>query len=565
MKIYVKGTSNVVDLTQKDYVGGGGEGDIYIKGATAYKIYTNPKNMIPVGKINELSAISDPIIIRPENVLQDAKGKSVGYTMRFIKGGWTLCQIFPRAFRERNKIDEKMILDLVRKFQDGVKNVHTAHILLVDLNEMNFLVSKKFSDIYFIDTDSYQTAHYPATALMPSVRDWKTPIGKFTENSDWYSFGIVTFQMFTGIHPYKGKHPRIHGLDERMQAGISVFNKDVSIPAAAYPLSVLPKEYKNWYKAVFEDGVRCPPPDTFGAVVVAVPVIKTISGSALLNIEEICDYKDQVLRICGDSKNLIVVTRSGVWLNTRKLMDVSQKVTGVAFSTNSNTPVMVTGGDNDSVELTNLITRDKIPFGMESSKVESYDGRAYFKLLNHIYEIVLTTAGKQVIATAKESAQVLEHATEMYPGAAFQKLLGATYVSLLPASGTTLQVQVKELDEYRIMDARYGHGVLMVVGAKAGKYDRIVFRFADDQTYDVRTIKDITPAGLNFISLDSGVCVYINEDEDIEMFSSRKGSASVKVVKDSAIKGDMLIGECRDCVMVGYKNKVYKVSMKGKP
>ena len=47
--------------------------------------------------------------------------------------------------------------------------------------------------------DSYQTAHYPATAIMPSVRDWKVPLHDFSELSDWFSFAIVSFQVFLGF------------------------------------------------------------------------------------------------------------------------------------------------------------------------------------------------------------------------------------------------------------------------------------------------------------------------------------------------------------------------------
>jgi len=562
MKVYIKGTNQTVDLTQKNYAGGGGEGDVYVIGSVAYKVYNKSAKMIPVGKIHELSVITDPIVIKPDHILLDGRSKPIGYTMRFVKDALALCQLFPRSFRDRNKITGPMIVDLVHKFQDGVKHVHDAQILIVDLNEMNFLANKKFNDLYFIDTDSYQTKSYPATAIMPSIRDWKTPLGKFNENSDWFSFGIVSFQMFVGIHPFKGKHPDVHGFEDRMKANISIYNKDVSVPAAAYPLSVIPKEYNNWYKSVFEKGERCPPPDKFGVVLVAAPVIKTLVGSKLISIEELGDYQDDVLRVCGNSKNLTVVTASGVWFNTRKVMDVTKKVTGIGFSTNSNVPVLFTGGERGDIsELTNLNTRDKLPFGVQSFGVESYDGRTYMKLLDHIYEVVLLSAGKQVIASATEAAQVLEHATTLYPGVAIQKLLGATYTSLFIASGMSRQIQIKELDGYRILDAKFDNGVLMVIGEKKGKYDRLVFRIDQDGTYDVRVIADIATTGLNFVALDSGVCVSINEEGHLELFSNKKGSSSIKVIKDNAISGDMLIGECRDCVVVAYKHKVYKLSM----
>jgi hypothetical protein len=126
MKVYIKGTNQTVDLTQKNYAGGGGEGDVYVIGSVAYKVYNKSAKMIPVGKIHELSVITDPIVIKPDHILLDGRSKPIGYTMRFVKDALALCQLFPRSFRDRNKITGPMIVDLVHKFQDGVKHVHDA-------------------------------------------------------------------------------------------------------------------------------------------------------------------------------------------------------------------------------------------------------------------------------------------------------------------------------------------------------------------------------------------------------------------------------------------------------
>jgi len=563
MRVYVNGSSKAIDLTQKDYVGGGGEGNIYVQGSVAYKIYTDPAKMIPLGKIDELSEITDPIVIRPEKIIVDSRNAPVGYTMRFIKHTYTLCQLFPRSFRERNKIDKDIIFDLVQQFQQGVKNVHHAKVLIVDLNEMNFLVGKKTDHIYFIDTDSYQTKHYPATAIMPSIRDWKTKLGKFNENSDWFSFGIVSFQMFTGIHPYKGKHPKVHGLEDRMQAGISVFNKEVSVPSAVYPFSVIPKDYLHWYTAMFEKGERLPPPDkpTPFIIAVAVPVfVPTAIHSSNFNIEEIRDYQSDVIGITGNSKNLVVTTTAGVWWNNHKALDASKAVCGIGFSKGS-TPVAITKKDNGNIGLIDLQTSRNIPFDMNYSQISSCDDRAYFKLIDHIYEVVFTGSGNSIVASSRDTASILEHAADLYPGVVIQKLLGASYVSLLSSTGTN-QIRIKELDKYKIVDAKFDRGVLMVVGVLHGKYDRLIFRFDSDNSYDLRLVADIVNTGLNFVSLDSGICVSLNEDDELELLSTRKGSSSIKAIKDNFVNGKTVIGDCHDGVFVANGSKVYRVKMK---
>ena len=212
--------------------------------------------MIAPGKIQELGALSEPDIIRPQNILFDDSGTPVGYTMRALPDAIALCQTFTKAYRERNHMTPDHMLKLVQKLQAGVKHVHAHGVLIVDLNEMNFLVDTTYESIYFIDVDSYQTAHYPATAIMESIRDRHH--STFSQGTDWFSFGIVSFQMLVGIHPYKGKHTTLQTLDERMLANVSVLNKEVRVPGVCQPFSVIPQVYRDWYTAVFERGERVP-------------------------------------------------------------------------------------------------------------------------------------------------------------------------------------------------------------------------------------------------------------------------------------------------------------------
>jgi hypothetical protein len=138
--------------------------------------------------------------------------------------------------------------------------------------------------------------------------------------------------------------------------------------------------------------------------------------------------------------------------------------------------------------------------------------------------------------------------------------------SLLSAPGVARQILVKELSNYKVLDAKYDGGVLMVIGApkgKGAKYDRLVFRFdPDSDTYDMRVVPDVSMDSLNFVTLDSGVCVCLNEEEKLELFSSRKGSNGIKYVEDPALSSDMILGKQGGTVLFARGNKVYKMRMK---
>lgn len=579
MKVFVQGSNTAVDLTQRNFVAQGGQAQIFAKGGTTYKVYHDPANALPIGKIHALSVLTDPRIIRPQQVLVNDKGVPVGYTTTFVKDAYALCQLFPKSFREREGVTHDITQALVRKLQEGVTHVHSKGVLIVDLNEMNFLVDHGFGEVYFIDTDSYQVPGYPCPVLMESVRDWSVTGHQWSPLSDWFSFAVVSFQMFTGVHPYKGQYKgsevgfrtKLPGdadddafavTRRRMKSHVSVFHHEVGVPAAVYPFDVIPAAYRAWYKAVFADGKRCAPPDSFGATVLVMPTVKATLGTGALDIMEIGTYDGTINRIFSDGTHLVVVSDKGVWLDQSRV-PVPHAVHGCAFSPKASRAVLADGSTQPVPTLTNLTDRTPVPFSLAASEVSSHDKRLYMRAGEQVHEVVLTDVGTQVIASTRPVVNILPHATRLFPGVVVQNLLGSVFVSLLSGPGIARQVRIKELDGYKVLDARFDSGVLMVVGgSKKGTYDRLVFRFDDADTYDLRIVKDITVTGLNFVVLDSGVCVSLTEEDKLEVFPAKRGSSSMKVVEDKVLGADMILAKHAGSVLFARGNKVYRMKLK---
>src|SRR5687768_16576700 len=82
-RYFVQGEGHV-QLGRTDFKAQGGEGAVYVKGPTAYKIYTDPSRCIAQAKIDELSSLVQPIIIRPVRLILDGKNIPVGYSMRAV-------------------------------------------------------------------------------------------------------------------------------------------------------------------------------------------------------------------------------------------------------------------------------------------------------------------------------------------------------------------------------------------------------------------------------------------------------------------------------------------------
>ena len=108
MKVIVQGEGELT-LTKTHFLASGGEGDIYKKGNLIYKIYKG--SPIPEGKIQELSALSDPRIIKPERLVFDQKNTLIGHTMRFAQGD-PLCVTFPRAFKVNSGLSDGDLVEI---------------------------------------------------------------------------------------------------------------------------------------------------------------------------------------------------------------------------------------------------------------------------------------------------------------------------------------------------------------------------------------------------------------------------------------------------------------------
>jgi len=286
-EFFIQGTGRKVCIDDGDFKAqkSGGQATVYLQGSTAYKIYSDPAGMVPPAKIRQLGMLADPRIVRPKEILLNQSSEPVGYSMDAVTESYVLCQLFPRAFRDRQGITPARVNDLVKQLAELTRHFHDRGFLVVDLNEMNYLLSKSLDTIYQIDVDSIQTPVFPASALMESVRDRHAQPNEFNTGTDWFAFAVVSFQMFVGIHPYKGIHPAIKSLDDRMTQNVSVLNPEVGVPAAVLPFAVIPDTYRQWYQAVLEEGCRIPPPEDWTLRSIRIPATQPVIAGQAFRID----------------------------------------------------------------------------------------------------------------------------------------------------------------------------------------------------------------------------------------------------------------------------------------
>ena len=552
-----------IKLSQSDFKAQGGEGSIYVKKSTAYKIYSDPSRTIQPAKIIELSVLTQPNIIRPLEIVLNAKNEPVGYSMRHVDKAYALCQLFPKAFRQRTNLTPEHTLRLVRRLQEGVDHIHNNGILIVDLNELNFLVASDFGEIYFIDVDSYQTPSFSATSLMDSVRDRHSRV--FSTNSDWFSFAVVSFQLFVGVHPFKGSYPPLqhlsgtqNKLEARMRSNISVLRKEVSVPMSCLSFSLIPPVYLDWYRATFEDGKRLPPPNELRPVVTILPQVRNslIKGSSFL-ITEARECDSPIILHDG----LVTITQQSIYFEGRSFPKPAADVKVVVTPRQRHLIAVYT--DASEVKFWDLTTDREIESTFKGEQVAIAEGNLFIKQAESIFQIDFIELRGRILIGIKQVANVMMRSTQMFNGLAIQSLLGATYASILRASGKCYQIRLPELDGHMIIDAKLEKNVLIVVIASGGNYDKLIYRFAADfNAYDLRRLTDVTITGIEFTVLDTGVVLHLTDENELEIFSASRGSASTRTINDPALDDDVRLFHTGKQALLARDNKLYKMSLR---
>lgn len=547
MKVTIKGKGDIL-LGKGDFVASGGFGDVYAKAGVAYKIYQEVGNMIPIQKIDELSVLTDPNIIRPMDVLLDARLRPIGYTMRYLKDTYTLCQLFPKGFRDRTGLQPHQTLALVRQLQQQVHHCHSKGITIVDLNELNELVSHDFTELYTIDVDNFKTRSFPAQGLMDSVKDHHAPADPhhptakiYDAKSDWFSFAVVSFNLFFGIHPYKGKHPRYSDMMSRMIHNVTIRDPEVAYPKGSIlPFDVAPEVYLRWLDAVLGRGERVAPPDDLNAQIVLVTKLPPVSGSSSLEVSLLTTYTEDIIAFYYSNAYPVTITTQSLYLDKTKVTDVYPG-TVLVYTPKMDRPVAARI-DRGQLKLLNVVAKLPIPVNLAVAQMSICDGRIVALSSGCYVEIEFLEMSAHLVATPKLVGSAVETATKFYDGVAIQNLLGLWVADIFPGPGLHYQPRLKELVGWKVLEARYRGHVLQVVAIniKTSKYSRFVYRFTDDfNAQDVREVSDITPSGLNFIVRENGVVVQINEQAEIEVFTNQPGSRDTKTIVDPAISADM--------------------------
>lgn len=570
LKVILEGRG-ALNLSPNDHIATGGEGSVYKKAGTVIKIYTDKAKMQRDGmadKIRLLAKIKHPNIVGPQGIVTDEQGNEIGYYMPFAQGE-PLSRVFTNDFRLREGVDDKDTTTLVDRMRQVVQCAHGHQAVLVDANELNWIATfdkKDGANPFVLDVDSWAIGKWPAKVIMPSIRDWHT--NGFNQKSDWYSWGIVTFQVFTGIHPFKGTLDGYKPIDleKRMKNRASVFTPGVRLNRAVRDFSCIPGRLRDWYLAAFQQDDRSVPPspfDTGASLAKAAAIARVVvTTTGRLSYEKLFGKTgDPVVQIfpCG-----IVQLESGSLidpLTKREIGVAKSRRCEVIRVENGWMKADKVGSDFHYSYINNTNFQEEVlTLQLRGHDLLRYENRLFLITDQGLTELKLKILGKPILSAGNTWGAMI-NSTRWYDGVGIQDTLGAMYLIAPFGENACGHIRVRELDGLRPITAKAGNRFIVIIAAdRKGDYHKIELTF--DAEYKNHSLWRgvVDSPELNMAILPKGVCATIVDDGELVIFVPTNGK--VNKVPDKALTTEMKLGNLGDTVVYIQDGNLWKLTLK---
>ena len=242
-----------------DFIGAGGEAEIYRLGTQAVKLYH--ASMLTPERQRKLQHFPKGLpsnVLAPQELVMNSRGDIAGFTMTYLERAEPYLQLANPTFRSHN-ITPTEVMTLLGGLLQTLGLIHKSSLVIGDFNNLNVLFKDHQS--YLVDVDSMQYGNFSCTVAMqeflaPELFNLNLDTTTFKPQHDYYAYAVLLFMSLLYLHPYGGVHKKIRSFVERATAGVTIFNPEVRYPKSAIPYERLSDELLQYFHNVFEQGQR---------------------------------------------------------------------------------------------------------------------------------------------------------------------------------------------------------------------------------------------------------------------------------------------------------------------
>ena len=154
-----------------------------------------------------LEKLKHPFIVRLNYAFQDSK--RLYFLTEFLQGGELFFHL-----RRNSGYKEKAVRFYMAQILLALEYMHNNNYIYRDLKPENILIDKE-GNIKLTDfgLSKIMPEEEKTTYTMCGTAEYLAPeiiFGKgYDKTCDWFSFGVVLFEMFCGYHPFKSKGQKI--------------------------------------------------------------------------------------------------------------------------------------------------------------------------------------------------------------------------------------------------------------------------------------------------------------------------------------------------------------------
>lgn len=515
--VHLEGRGDI-KVTPADHVASGGEGHVYRPGnaSIALKIWDAPHRATSgrmVEKIRLLAALSHPCVVAPQSLARDHAGNIIGYVMPWVTG-WDLPLAFTNDWRSAHSFGDAEALALIEKMREVTIFVHSHNVVMGDANELNILGVS--GEPRYIDVDPWLPPGYLGDKIMPTIQDWHA--SSFTKEADWFAWAVVSFQLLTGTHPYRGAHPdfKRSDLEGRMKANASVFDPKARLNAAVRPLTNIPGVLRDWYQSVFQSGNRALPPEV--RMVSRPPTAKAapvIMGTGKLKVTHAFDVQAAFVRNVAPDV-ILLADETLISLSDGRLFGRGMNPTEFTRRANNLIGAVVQNGSVyfGAVQPGSHMTLS--PANITAEKVWSAANRLFAIVRDGILELVPRDLGSRHALLPGRKWSLNPNATVFGDGAAVFDALGAKYL-VVPVEGFPVaMVRVRELDNMKpLAILAQGHTVILSLIDRSGGYHRATIVISNAlSSYQIK-IGQADDGSLSDVILPTGLILWITSEGNL--------------------------------------------------